>query len=82
MQDFYTNATQSSAAAAVTAYTVGDNETRKYGIIEIDGDGVICGFLEKPEPEMTNSRLACPCFYFFKEIFQSHDYPTDLPRIR
>ena len=70
LPNFYTNATESTAAAAVTAYTVGDLETTKYGIIEIDGDGMICGFLEKPEPEMTKSRLACPCFYFFKEIFK------------
>ena len=70
LSNFYTSAIASPAAAAVTTYTVGDLETRKYGIIEIDGDGIICGFLEKPEPEMTKSRLACPCFYFFKEIFE------------
>ncbi len=71
MTNFYTSATASTAtSAAVTAYTVGDKETTKYGIIEIDENRIICGFLEKPEPEMTKSRLACPCFYFFKEIFK------------
>jgi len=49
------------------AYTVGDDETTKYGIIELDKDGVITGFLEKPEKSKTSSRLACPCFYYFKQ---------------
>jgi dTDP-glucose pyrophosphorylase len=56
-----------SVGAHVTAYTVRDDETTKYGIIELDKDGVITGFLEKPEKSKTNSRLACPCFYYFKQ---------------
>jgi glucose-1-phosphate thymidylyltransferase len=37
------------------------------GILEVekldDKRGVVTKFLEKPQPNETNSRLACPCFY-------------------
>ncbi|KAI9355033.1 nucleotide-diphospho-sugar transferase [Zopfochytrium polystomum] len=58
----------------VTCYRVSDEETRKFGIIELDaavdhplvnGASRIVGFKEKPGPEASKSRLACPCFYFF-----------------
>ena len=48
----------------MTTYTVGDDETTKYGIIETNEEN-ISGFLEKPEKTETESRSACPCFYFF-----------------
>jgi len=69
-QDFslskFHQAASKSVGAHVTAYTIGDDETTKYGIIELDKDGCITGFLEKPDKTQTTSRLACPCFYYFK----------------
>ena len=50
-----------------SAYKVGNEETTKYGILEIDGDGFVSNFLEKPTASATESRLACPCFYLFKK---------------
>ncbi|ORY95458.1 nucleotide-diphospho-sugar transferase [Syncephalastrum racemosum] len=51
--------------AAVTTYTVEDAEVHKFGILEVDSEGYITQFLEKPSPDATSSRLACPCFYWF-----------------
>ncbi|KAI9209169.1 nucleotide-diphospho-sugar transferase [Polychytrium aggregatum] len=53
-----------SEASLVTCYDIGSEDTRKTGILEIDGDRRVVGFVEKPEPTETTSRLACPCFYF------------------
>ena len=33
-------------------------ETSKFGILEVDGDGRVTSFLEKPSPEETTSRLS------------------------
>ncbi|CAG5113183.1 Oidioi.mRNA.OKI2018_I69.chr2.g7313.t2.cds [Oikopleura dioica] len=52
--------------AYVTAYKIGELETTKYGILETDSTGIVTGFKEKPAPEETTSRIACPCFYYFK----------------
>lgn len=39
-------------------------DTRKNGIIEVDSTtGLVTNFLEKPQPDQTQSRRACPCFY-------------------
>lgn len=52
----------------VNSYTLGPNDsTLKYGILELDQSNQVVGFLEKPHPDTTSSRTACPCFYFFKE---------------
>jgi len=59
------HAKSSDYDAFVTTYTIGDDETTKYGIIETV-DNKISGFLEKPANTETNSRSACPCFYFFR----------------
>lgn len=56
----------------VTAYTVNDEETRKYGILETSENGRVIGFREKPNPDETASRLACPCFYYFKPSVFKH----------
>ncbi|CAG8843763.1 32822_t:CDS:1, partial [Racocetra persica] len=55
----------------VTTYTIPKNEISKYGILTINNlndNGLfeITDFSEKPNPESTNSRNACPCFYFLK----------------
>ena len=34
------------------------SETTKFGIVEVDGEGKICKFLEKPSPDATQSRRA------------------------
>jgi len=39
-------------------------DPRKNGILEVDAaTGLVSSFLEKPLPEETASRRACPCFY-------------------
>ncbi|SAM01137.1 hypothetical protein [Absidia glauca] len=58
----------------VTTYTVDDAVVPKVGIVETDATGVIQSFLEKPSPDQTPSRLACPCFYLLD--------PTARPLIR
>lgn len=47
----------------VLRYTCTDEETNKRGILETDESGRVTAFLEKPLPETTLSRNACPCFY-------------------
>ncbi|CAO3631610.1 unnamed protein product [Cunninghamella echinulata] len=47
----------------VTTYTVEDDQVHKFGIIEVDDQGIIHSFLEKPSTNDTLSRQACPCFY-------------------
>lgn len=33
-------------------------ETHKFGILEVDGTGLVTSFLEKPSPDSTSSRMA------------------------
>ncbi|XP_027023925.1 uncharacterized protein zgc:136439 [Tachysurus fulvidraco] len=42
-----------------------DEETSKYGILEVDSDFRVQHMKEKPLPSETRSRSACPCFYLF-----------------
>uniref|UniRef100_A0A671V241 Zgc:136439 n=1 Tax=Sparus aurata TaxID=8175 RepID=A0A671V241_SPAAU len=51
----------------VLSYQCKDEETRKYGILEVDGDLRILCMKEKPLPTETKSRRACPCFYVFSK---------------
>ncbi|KAJ3207221.1 hypothetical protein HDU67_007607 [Dinochytrium kinnereticum] len=71
LQDFISKSLKVSPACLVTSYTVRDEETVKTGIMEgeevqVDGSRYtrIRQFLEKPSPDQTTSRSACPCFYF------------------
>jgi len=48
----------------VLSYHVQD--TRKYGIAELDRNNIIINFKEKPDPSQTESRSAVPCFYIFR----------------
>ncbi|CAG8507756.1 7019_t:CDS:1, partial [Cetraspora pellucida] len=55
----------------VTTYTIPKDEISKCGILTINnlndiGLFEVTDFSEKPNPESTNSRNACPCFYFLK----------------
>jgi len=50
----------------ITCYHLTDDqETMKRGIIEIDHSKQVINFLEKPSPEETSSRLACPPLYIY-----------------
>ncbi|KAM4561774.1 glucose-1-phosphate thymidylyltransferase isoform 1-T1 [Fundulus diaphanus] len=51
----------------VLSYQCGDQETQKYGILEVDRDLRVLRMKEKPEPTETESRRACPCFYAFSK---------------
>ncbi|KAF7709152.1 glucose-1-phosphate thymidylyltransferase isoform X1 [Silurus meridionalis] len=49
----------------VLSYQCKDEETSKYGILELDSDCRVQRMKEKPLPSETHSRSACPCFYLF-----------------
>ncbi|XP_072301300.1 uncharacterized protein [Eucyclogobius newberryi] len=51
----------------VLSYQCQEEETRKYGILEVDGDLRVRCMKEKPLPSETTSRRACPCFYAFSK---------------
>ncbi|CAH1788257.1 unnamed protein product [Owenia fusiformis] len=59
----YKNIQGDQGAASMLVYTIcSDDEVSKRGILETEGTRV-CAFLEKPNPDNTESRKACPCFY-------------------
>ncbi|XP_051566484.1 uncharacterized protein zgc:136439 [Myxocyprinus asiaticus] len=49
----------------VLSYQCKDEETSKYGILELDEDLKVQCMKEKPLSSDTDSRNACPCFYLF-----------------
>ncbi|XP_018552231.1 uncharacterized protein zgc:136439 isoform X1 [Lates calcarifer] len=51
----------------VLSYQCKDEETHKYGILEVDGDLCVLCMKEKPLPSETKSRRACPCFYMLSK---------------
>ncbi|XP_040913752.1 uncharacterized protein zgc:136439 isoform X2 [Toxotes jaculatrix] len=51
----------------VLSYECKDEETHKYGILEVDSDLCVLCMKEKPLPTETKSRRACPCFYVFSK---------------
>ncbi|KAF6738694.1 hypothetical protein FQA47_006299 [Oryzias melastigma] len=53
----------SEDSCVVLSYLCRDEETKKYGILEVDGALQVCCMKEKPLPSDTKSRRACPCFY-------------------
>ncbi|KAJ3412041.1 hypothetical protein HDV05_001371 [Chytridiales sp. JEL 0842] len=69
LNTFLNRAARVSPASFVTYYYVSDSDTWKTGILELEASGdpsckKVTGFLEKPGPEITSSRIACPCFYY------------------
>ncbi|KAI8985248.1 nucleotide-diphospho-sugar transferase [Pilobolus umbonatus] len=54
---------QDGPTCLVARYTVPDKDVSKMGIMEINKDGIMIGFLEKPS--FSHSRFGCPCFYLF-----------------
>ncbi|XP_047457532.1 uncharacterized protein zgc:136439 [Mugil cephalus] len=58
---------KSEDGCLLLSYQCKDEETRKYGILEVDGDLRVLCMKEKPLPSETKSRRACPCFYVFSK---------------
>ncbi|EDO43592.1 predicted protein [Nematostella vectensis] len=63
VQSFYEKQQRTPSGGHVLCYKCSDTETSKFGILETNEDGMITAFLEKPGPEATTSRWACPCCY-------------------
>ncbi|RUS24213.1 hypothetical protein BC938DRAFT_473936 [Jimgerdemannia flammicorona] len=61
------NAGNPDGACLVTECLVPDAILHRVGIMELDPRRCnrVTGFFEKPRPEETASRSACPCFYLF-----------------
>lgn len=51
----------------VLSYQCKNEETSKYGILELDEDLKVQCMKEKPLPSETSARNACPCFYLFSK---------------
>ncbi|KAK2839462.1 hypothetical protein Q5P01_013202 [Channa striata] len=58
---------KSADSCLVLSYPCKDEETHKYGILEVDGDHRVLCMKEKPLASETESRKACPCFYVFSK---------------
>ncbi|XP_034416974.1 LOW QUALITY PROTEIN: uncharacterized protein LOC117750120 [Cyclopterus lumpus] len=58
---------KSEDSCLVLSYQCDEQDTRKYGILEVDGDLRVLCMKEKPRPTETKSRRACPCFYVFSK---------------
>nr|XP_046215991.1 mannose-1-phosphate guanyltransferase isoform X1 [Oncorhynchus gorbuscha]XP_046216001.1 mannose-1-phosphate guanyltransferase isoform X1 [Oncorhynchus gorbuscha] len=54
-------------SSLVLSYQCKDEETQKYGILEVDEHLRVLCMKEKPLPSETKSRRACPCFYLFSK---------------
>ena len=55
----------SEPTSLIVACPCPEERVSKHGIIEIDKNGRVTSFLEKPNPSETSSRLQSPCFYIF-----------------
>ncbi|XP_068602445.1 glucose-1-phosphate adenylyltransferase [Brachionichthys hirsutus] len=58
---------RSDDSCLVLSYRCEDEETGRYGILEVDGDLRAVCMKEKPLPSETASRRACPCFYWLSK---------------
>ena len=47
-----------------------ESEVHKHGIIEVNDQGKVTSFLEKPAATETKSRSQSPCFYLFDQDCQ------------
>ncbi|XP_061579824.1 uncharacterized protein zgc:136439 [Cololabis saira] len=54
---------QSEDSCLILSYECKEEETHKYGILEVGDDFRVLCMKEKPLPSETKSRRACPCFY-------------------
>eukprot|EP00057_Strongylocentrotus_purpuratus_P035427 XP_799089.3 PREDICTED: mannose-1-phosphate guanyltransferase beta [Strongylocentrotus purpuratus] len=62
----------SPVASMVVSNHVPSEEVVKRGILEVNDELKVTAFLEKPNPEDTDSRRACPCFYLFSQQSLPH----------
>ncbi|CAL1582662.1 unnamed protein product [Knipowitschia caucasica] len=67
MQRFQELQAQCRDSCMVLSYQCKEEETCKYGILEVDDDSRALCMKEKPLPSETASRRACPCFYMFSK---------------
>ncbi|KAK5861583.1 hypothetical protein PBY51_022967 [Eleginops maclovinus] len=58
---------ESKDSCLLLSYQCREDETSKYGILEVDRDLHVLCMKEKPLPVETESRRACPCFYVFSK---------------
>ncbi|XP_039613847.1 uncharacterized protein zgc:136439 isoform X1 [Polypterus senegalus] len=63
LQTFCDLQATSAPASLVLSYQCAEEETSKYGILEVDEDGRAVSMKEKPSASATTSRRACPCLY-------------------
>lgn len=64
---FYDLQAKSEDSCLVLSYECKDEETHKYGILEVDSDLRVLCMKEKPSASETTSRRACPCFYLLSK---------------
>ncbi|XP_071477688.1 UTP--glucose-1-phosphate uridylyltransferase-like [Diadema antillarum] len=72
LSEFEKRKEASPAASLVVSNQIPDEETIKRGILEVNEDMRVTAFLEKPKPQETSSRRACPCFYLFSQRSLPH----------
>ncbi|KAJ4932969.1 hypothetical protein JOQ06_029807 [Pogonophryne albipinna] len=58
---------ESEDSCLLLSYQCQEEETSKYGILEVDSDLHVLCMKEKPLSTETQSRRACPCFYMFSK---------------
>lgn len=63
IKSFHELQAKSEDSCQVLSYQCKDEETRKYGILEVDDNSRALCMKEKPFPTETTSRRACPCYY-------------------
>ncbi|KAJ8282660.1 hypothetical protein COCON_G00051790 [Conger conger] len=66
-KEFFVQMEKCDDGNLVLSYQCKDEETLKYGILEVNDDLRVFCMKEKPHPSETNSRRACPCFYLFSK---------------
>lgn len=66
-QRFYEVQAEDEDGCLLMSYQCKDDETSKYGILEVDSNLRVLCMKEKPRPSETTSRRACPCFYMLSK---------------
>ncbi|XP_029980447.1 uncharacterized protein LOC115412211 isoform X2 [Sphaeramia orbicularis] len=66
-QRFYEVQAVDEDSCLLLSYQCKDDETSKYGILEVDSNLRVLCMKEKPHPSETKSRRACPCFYMLSK---------------
>ncbi|KAK7076114.1 hypothetical protein SK128_028120 [Halocaridina rubra] len=59
-------------ACLIVSAPVAEENVSKHGIIEVSESGRVTGFIEKPLPTETKSRLQCPCIYMISGTSLHH----------